>query len=452
MSTTSKPKVKKTRYKKGRLAPPSGVVYEVSELPNGVRIATAEMPHMASASLGLWATVGSRHELAAEHGAAHFIEHLLFKGTATRSASGIAREIEGIGGSLDAYTSEDHTCYYTKGPADMFDPMVDVLADMYRNPTLIPADIDNERSVIKEEIAMVRDQPSQYLDDILSAAAWGDSHPLGRPIAGTVESLDRLDGAGLGSFFDRAYIGRQTVVTAAGNITHQQALAEIAPRLGAMPAGQPMMAQSPHPQTGEGGFGLATMETEQVHFSIAFHAFSRHEDGRYPQKLLSVLLGENMSSLLFQKLREEEAVCYSIQSDITMFDDAGLFHIYCALDPEHLGYALQIIAQTLDELRREAPAEDKLDEAKGYVVGQSRIALENTGAQMTWLGESIMAYGRLVDPLDSQARIKAVGREDIQRVANTLFDPARLVVAAVGPDGVEKTLRQWQKDFCGRNK
>lgn len=449
MSKTSKPSIKKTSYKKGRATPPSGVVYEVSELPNGVRIATAEMPHMASASLGLWATVGSRHELATEHGAAHFIEHLLFKGTPSRSASGIAREIEGIGGSLDAYTSEDHTCYYSKGPADMFDPMVDVLTDMYRNPTLKAADIDNERSVIKEEIAMVRDQPSQYLDDILSAAAWGDSHPLGRSIAGTVESLDQLNRGGLEFFFKRAYIGRQTLVTAAGNITHQQVLAEIEPRMEKMPAGKPVPVRSPHPQTDEGRFGLATMETEQVHFSIAFHAFNRHEDERYPQKLLCVLLGENMSSLLFQKLREEEAVCYSIQSDITMFDDAGLLQIYCALDPEHLGRALQIIAQTLDELRCEAPAEDKLEEAKGYVVGQSRIALENTGAQMTWLGESIMAYGRLVDPLDSQVRIKAVRPEDIQRVAKTLFDPARLVVAAVGPDGVEEILRQWQKDFCG---
>lgn len=452
MSKTSKPTVEKTRYKKGRSAPSSGVVYEVSELPNGVRIATAEMPHMASASLGLWATVGSRHELAAEHGAAHFIEHLLFKGTPTRSASEIAREIEGIGGSLDAYTSEDHTCYYTKGPADMFDPMVDVLADMYRNSILRPADIDNERSVIKEEIAMVRDQPSQYLDDILSAAAWGENHPLGRSIAGTVESLDQLDRASLGSFFKRAYIGPQTVVTAGGNLTHQQVLAKIAPRLGELPVGQSSPVSSLQPQTGEGGFGLATMETEQVHFSIAFHAFNRHQDERYAQKLLCVLLGENMSSLLFQKLREEEAVCYSIQSDIMMFDDAGLFHIYCALDPEHLSHALQIIAQTLDELRREAPAEAKLEEAKGYVVGQSRIALENTGAQMTWLGESIMAYGRLVDPLDSQARIKAVSPKDILRVANTLFDPARLVVAAVGPDGVEAPLRQWQEDYCEQNK
>jgi predicted Zn-dependent peptidase len=452
MSKTSKSTGGKTRYKKGRSTSPSGVVYEVSELPNGIRIATAEMPHMASASLGLWATVGSRHELAAEHGAAHFIEHLLFKGTPARSASEIAREIEGIGGNLDAYTSEDHTCYYTKGPAEMFDPMVDVLADMYRNPTLRTADIDNERSVIKEEIAMVRDQPSQYLDDILSAAAWGDSHPLGRSIAGTIESLDRLDRASLGSFFKRAYIGRQTVVTAAGNITHQQALAEIAPRLGAIRAGQPLPVQSPHSPPGGGGFGLATMETEQVHFSIAFHAFNRHEDERYIQKLLCVLLGENMSSLLFQKLREEEAVCYSIQSDIMMFDDAGLLHIYCALDPEHLSRALQIIAQTLDELRRNAPSEGKLEEAKGYVVGQSRIALENTGAQMTWLGESIMSYGRLVDPLDSQTRIKAVSSKDIQRVANTLFEPGRLVVAAVGPEGVEAPLRQWQRDFCKQNK
>ncbi len=452
MSTVLKPSIEKAGYPRGLPSPVSGVVYELSELANGVRVATAEMPHMASVSLGLWAAVGSRHETDAEHGAAHFIEHLLFKGTPARSASAIAREIEGIGGSLDAYTSEDHTCYYSKGPADMFGPMADVLVDMYQHPSLKPADIDNERSVINEEIAMVHDQPSQYLDDILSAAAWGGNHPLGRSIAGTVESLARLDRTRLQSFFNRTYTGHQTVVTAAGAITHQQVLEEIGPRLEAMPAGQPLPIQGPRLQTGDKGFGLATMDTEQVHFSVAFLAHDRHREERYTQKLLCVLLGENMSSLLFQKLREEEAVCYCIQSDVTLLEDAGLLHIYCALDPEHLARALQIFTRILDELKRKPPSQAKLEEAKGYVVGQSRIALENTGAQMTWLGESIMAYGRLIDPLDSQLRIQAVGPEDIQRMANTLFDPQRLVVAAVGPDGVEVPLRQWQRDFSSENK
>lgn len=430
-----------------RLTISSGVTYEVSELPNGVRIATAEMPHMASASLGFWSTVGSRHETAANHGVAHFVEHLLFKGTTSRSASAIAREIEGVGGSLDAYTSEDHTCYYTRGPADLFESMADVLADMYQHPLLKTADINNERAVIKEEIAMVYDQPSQYLDDLLSAAAWGSENPLGRSITGTVDSLERLGCTELKRFFDEGYVGCQTIVTAAGNITHGQMLDVIGARLETLPLGQLWPVEKPERQGPGGSLCVATRETEQIHFSIAFHSFDRHDDRRYALKLLSILLGENMSSLLFQKLREEEAVCYSIQSDVMSYHDAGLFHIYCALDPEHLPRALEVISDTLNDLRQGVTDESSLREAKAYAIGQSRIALENTSSQMTWVGESIMGYGKLIDPADSQARIEAVSCEDIRQVADELFDASGLVVAAVGSKGIESILEAWRDDF-----
>ena len=362
-------------------------------------------------------------------------------------AEEIAREIEGVGGSIDAYTSEDHTCYYTRGPADLFEPMADVLADMYQHPALKAADIDNERGVIKEEIAMVYDQPSQYLDDLLSAAAWGGNNPLGRSITGTVESLEGLGHAELKSFFDRGYVGCQTIVTAAGDITHEQTLATIGPRMEKLSAGKSMSLDKPKSRTTELNYCVATRETEQIHFSIAFHAFDRHDDKRFAQKLLSVLLGENMSSLLFQKLREEEAVCYSIQSEVMTYEDAGLFYIYCALDPEHLARALEVITNTLNDLRKQAPEERFLKEAKAYAIGQSRIALENTSSQMTWVGESIMSYGRLINPVDSQARIEAVNCEDIYSVAQELFDPRRLVIAAVGPEGIEPILEAWRDGY-----
>ncbi len=435
-----------------RLQISANVVYQISELPNGLRIATAEMPHMASASLGFWAAVGSRHESASEHGAAHFVEHLLFKGTQTRSASAIAREVEGAGGSLDAYTSEDHTCYYARGPAELFESMADVIADMYQHPALKPADIDNERSVIKEEIAMVFDQPSQYLDDLLSAAAWGEQNPLGRPITGTTKSISALGQSELKHFFDRHYVGCQSIIAAAGNITHQQTLDAVASRMANLPAGTLPVLEKPCLQKSSAAFSVATRETEQIHFSIAFHAFDRKDDHRYSQKLLSVLLGENMSSLLFQKLREEEAVCYSIQSDVTTFEDAGMFHIYCALDPQHLTRALEVITCTLNDLRHKLADAQMLAEAKSYAIGQSQIALESTSSQMTWLGESIMAYGKLIDPAKSQQRLEAVNLEQIRHVANELFTPERLIIAAVGPQGIESTLAKWQKEYSAVNK
>ncbi|MCF6312111.1 MAG: insulinase family protein [Verrucomicrobiales bacterium] len=437
---------------KQRLELSESVTYELSELPNGVQIATAEMPHMASASLGFWASVGSRHERPAEHGAAHFIEHLLFKGTHSRSASAIAREIEGVGASIDAYTSEDHTCYYTRGPAELFEPMADVLADMFQHPCLKTADIDNERGVIKEEISMVYDQPSQYLDDLLSGAAWGEHNPLGRPITGTLASLDTLRQAELQDFFKRSYVGSQCVVTAAGNITHQQTLDAIASRLEKLPAGKVAALAQPALQTGKSAFCVAKRDTEQVHFSIAFHAYDRHDDRRYAQKLLSILLGENMSSLLFQKLREEEAVCYSIQTDVMTFKDAGLFNIYCALDPEHLERALAVIKQTLKQLRQQACDECCLQESKSYAIGQSRVALESTSSQMTWLGEGLMAYERLVDPTISQQRLQAVSGEQVQQLASELFQAQRLVIAAVGPKGTKPILAKWRAEFDDKNK
>lgn len=437
---------------KQRLELSASVTYELSELPNGVRIATAEMPHMASASLGFWTAIGSRHESSAEHGAAHFIEHLLFKGTHSRSASAIAREIEGVGASIDAYTSEDHTCYYTRGPAELFEPMADVLADMFQHSCLRPTDIDNERGVIKEEIAMVYDQPSQYLDDLLSGAAWGEHMPLGRSITGTTESLDTLQQAELQSFFQRNYVGSQCIVTAAGNISHQQTLDAIASRLEKMPAGKTKALDRPTQQTGENAFCVAKRDTEQAHFSIAFHAYDRHDDRRYAQKLLSILLGENMSSLLFQKLREEEAVCYSIQTDVMTFEDAGLFHIYCALDPEHLERALAVIKQTLKQLRLQTCDECCLQEAKSYAIGQSRVALESTSSQMTWLGEGLMAYGRLIDPAISQQRLQAVSGDEVQQLAIELFQPQRLVIAAVGSKGTEPILTKWRAEFDDENK
>lgn len=435
-----------------RLQISSSVVYQISELPNGLQIATAEMPHMASVSLGFWAAIGSRHETAIEHGAAHFVEHLLFKGTHTRSANAIAREIEGAGGSLDAYTSEDHTCYYTRGPAELFESMVDVLADMYQHPALKPADIENERLVIKEEIAMVFDQPSQYLDDLLSAAAWGEQNPLGRPITGTTKSISALGPNELKHFFDHHYVGCQSIVAAAGNITHQQNLTAVASRMTNLPTGVLPILEKPHLQKSPAAFSVATRETEQIHFSIAFHAFDRRDDRRYAQKLLSVLLGENMSSLLFQKLREEEAVCYSIQTDVTTFEDAGLFHIYCALDPEHLARALEVITHTLNDLRQHPADARMLAEAKSYAIGQSRIALESTSSQMTWLGETIMAHGKLIDPEKSQHRLEAVNLEQIRQVASELFTPDRLIIAAVGPNGVESTLAKWQAEYKAANK
>ena len=418
---------------------------QLSTLSSGVRVATTEMPHMESVAIGFWSSVGSRHEPEEWAGVAHFIEHLLFKGTPDRTAEEISRQIESLGASIDAFTTEDHTAYQVKGPADRLEPLLDVLCDFFQHPVFAPADLENERSVILEEIAMVRDQPGQWLEDLTSAAAWPD-HPLGRPITGTSESLKRLDGETVRSFFRAAYLADRSLVTVAGRVSHEEVLALLEERMVDLPSEQPLPdLGSPKPAN---GLGFGTREDlEQAHLAIGFHGCGRHDEDRYAQKLLNVMLGENMSSRLFQELREREALCYEIQSDLMTFEDVGLLHVYVALDPAEMGRALGILRKILRDFAEEPPTEAELEEAKSYLIGQSRIALENTSAQMMWAGECLLSFDRIIDPESVHQRLAKVAPEEIQALAEQLFRRERLVVAAVGPSAIRSDLEAWQEGF-----
>ncbi len=413
--------------------------------PSGARVATTEMPHMQSVAIGFWTSTGSRQETPALNGMAHFVEHLLFKGTAGRSAEDISRQVERLGGSIDAFTTEDHTAYHVKGPADQLEPLLAVLADLYQHPRFDAADLENERSVIHEEIAMVRDQPSQALEDLISAAAWPD-HPLGRPITGTAESLDGLDRDAMEMFYRSAYTGAQTVITVAGRVTHEQVLGHLEGLLAHLAPGAAMpIVAAPQPTP---GFAFAARENiEQAHVAVGFHACGRHHPERYAQKLLNVLLGENMSSRLFQELREREGLCYEIQSDLMSFEDTGLLHVYVALDPAEVPRALAVLRRVLGEFASRAPSARDLDEAKSYVIGQSRIALENTSTQMMWAGDCLLSFDHLIDAETVHERLAAVSPEEVRALAGRLFCADQLVTAAVGPPKMESGLRDWHGDF-----
>ena len=418
---------------------------QTTRLPNQVTLAATPMPHMHSVAIGLWTGLGSRHESAHTSGAAHFIEHLLFKGTPSRDAATIAREIERIGGSVNAFTSEDHTCYYVSGPAERTEDLCDVLCDMYSHPLMQADDVDLERDVIKEEIAMVRDQPSQWLEDLLSEAAWGIDHPLGRTITGTSETLDAIHRDTLLAVHGAGYVGSQTVATVAGRIESDKAFDILSTRLADLPPGQTtVMAPAPGPGAPS---RIEIDDIEQAHLAIGFHAAGRHDESRYALKLLNVILGENMSSLLFQKLREQEAVCYSVQSDVMTFDDTGLLHIYAAVDPKNLDRTLAVTTATLADLIATNIDEATVEDAKTYVIGQSRIALESTSSQMMWAGESLLSYDKVRDPEVSHERIAAVTADEMRTLAATLFRPENLVLAAVTPKECVRPLETWHEKF-----
>ncbi|MCB1236654.1 MAG: insulinase family protein [Verrucomicrobiae bacterium] len=416
-----------------------------TRLGNGVRVATVEMPHMQSAAVGFWTGTGSRHERDEENGVAHFIEHLLFKGTARRSAETISREIERLGATLDAFTSEEQTCYHARGPAEKLEPMLETIADFFQHPRFDPGDIDNERGVIREEIAMGRDLPAQQLEDLTSAAAWPD-HPLGRPITGTPESLRRLDESVVRRFHRAAYQGSQTVVSVAGRVTHDAVVRLIEREFAAFPAGAPMVAE-PAPSPRPGFAFEAREDVEQVHLDIGFHGCHRHDPERYAEKLLNVLLGENMSSRLFQELREREGICYEVQSDTMTFDDAGFLHLYVALAPENLPATLASVGRILGDFRERPPAGAELEEAKAYLIGQSRVALENTVSEMMWAGETLLAHDEVLDPEIVHARIEAVTPPAVRAIAGRLFRPDNLVVSAVGSKKCRPVLEDWRAVF-----
>ena len=416
--------------------------YELTTLPNGCRIASVDMPHMRSVSLGLWAGVGGRHETAAMCGISHFIEHLLFKGTRQRSAKEITEQVEGVGGYVNAFTTEDHTCYYAKAAAHHFERLCDVLGDMYLHSVFAPVEIEKEREVIREEILMYRDNPAQHAQEILTQTMW-PKHALGRPLTGTVESIADFGRTQLRDFQRQHYNGRTTIAAIAGPVRHERAVEILAPILRKLPAGRtPRFARARHTE-GAARVSLVTQDTEQTHLAMGFHAFGRRDERRFALKLLSVILGENMSSRLFQKLREERGYCYSVQTSTVTLEDAGAFSLYAGLDPKNLKRAVALILHELAAICRKKPGREELRKAQDYTIGQTLMGLESTTNQMMWIGEGLLGYGHILDPGEIERRILAVTPEEVQHCACHCLNRARLGVAVVGPMQEAAKIEAW---------
>jgi len=418
-------------------------MYRLTTLPNGVRIATASLPHMRSVAVGLWAAVGGRHEPAKQGGIAHFIEHLLFKGTARRSAKAITEDVEGLGGYLNAFTTEDHTCYYAKAGAQHLHALCDVLTDMYLESSFPKVEIERERDVIREEIMMYRDQPSQHAQELLTETMW-PGHPLGRPLTGTMETIARFDRKELLGFRKTNYCGRTTMVTVAGRVEHEEVVKIFAPLLSGLPRGRaPRFLRAPREAERNARVRLHSHDTEQTHVALGFHAFGRQDERRFALKILSVILGENMSSRLFQKLRERHGYCYSIQSNTVTLHDAGAISIYAGVDPAKLERAIRMIMRELEAICHRRPGRSELKKAQDYTIGQTCLGLESTTNQMMWLGESLLGYGKILDPADVERALAEVTAEQVQMCACYCLNKGHVGVAVVGPVHDADEVRGW---------
>ena len=402
----------------------------VSRLPNGLTVVTSEMPHMASVSLGIWVGVGGRFEPSKLSGVSHFIEHLLFKGTRRRTAKQISQDVEGIGGYLNAFTSEEFTCFYSKARHDRIEELLDVLTDMFLESTFQPVEIGKERKVIKDELAMYLDQPHHHVQELLNETLWPE-HPLGRSITGSVQTLDRMTRSDLTEFRQRNYVAESTLIAAAGRLSHEKlvrAVTRIAKRFsrGSRPKFTPVTAAPAGPR-----LRLFSKETEQTHLALGLRTCSRHDPRRYALRLLNTVLGENMSSRLFQVLREDRGLAYSIGSSFALFDDTGVLIISGGVETEKLGEAIRLIAREIKRLTQHPVGSAELRRAKDYAIGQIDLGLEGTENQMMWLGEQLLSYGAIARIEQVKRKVLAVTAEEIRRGAREFLRPERASLALV---------------------
>ncbi len=405
---------------------------QASQLANGIQVVTSPLPSAQSVAMGVWVGVGGRYESANQSGASHFIEHLLFKGTQRLSAREISRSIEGRGGYCNAFTQEEMTCYYARVAYNHAWKVLDVLAEMYLYPRFDPADITKERGVIIEEIMMYRDQPEHVVYEMLGRALWQD-HALGRPLIGSLESLRRLDRQPLLDFKEKKYVPRNTVVALAGRVEHDECVARLARVMSGAPGRKPPLYASVTPAVSQQRLALRNKDIEQAQLALGLRIFGRHDKRRYALKVLNVILGENMSSRLFQVVREKHGLAYAVRSSIQLYADTGVLLINAGLDRRRQEKALRLILRELLRLKRELVSARELARAKEYVVGHLRLALESPGGHMLWIGEHLLAYQACVDPDDEIRTIMALQPEDIRSVAGAILRDRRASLALLAP-------------------
>jgi predicted Zn-dependent peptidase len=415
-------------------------VYQAHELGRS-SLVHCELMHVESVSVGLWFRTGSRYEPVELHGGAHFLEHMLFKGTRRRNALQISEAVESRGGDLNAFTSEEMTCYYCRVDANHLKLVLDVLFDMLWHSSFPAEEMSRERGVIQEEIRMYEDQPQVVVQERLNQAMWPSS-TLGRSILGSSDSVAGLSRTRLMKFWRGHYGPDSLVVSVAGRVGLEEVQSLLMPHLH---VARTAPDETPwHPvsfKTRRRPLAVAlTRPVQQCNLAVGIHGLQRKDPRRYAEKLLSVILGENMSSRLFQILREKHGLAYSINTAISHFNDTGAFYIQAGVDRENVSAALKLIAKELERIARYAPSAAELRRAKDYTIGQMKLGLESTTNRMMWMGECMIGLGHLVQPGEVIGIIESVSPEQVRQLAAHLFQPGRVTVAGVGPDLDESAM------------
>ena len=398
--------------------------------PNGLTVLTERMEHMRSVAMGVWIKSGSRCEAPEVNGISHFVEHMLFKGTQRRSAQALAREMDSIGGNLDAFTGKETICFNVKSLADHVPIALDVLADLVRNPLFPEVEIERERGVILEEIKIDEDNPDVLVHELFLSNLW-KNHPLGRSILGTKETVSRFDRAQLAGYHRERFHAGNMVLAAAGNLEHDEFLAQVEEKFGSLTAGE-VLEELGAPVTDSRIILRNKKSLEQVQICLGVPSPAISDQSRYGCQLLNTILGGGMSSRLFQTVREERGMVYSIYSDISPLRDTGTLCVFAGTSAEKSIEVVDLILAEFRRLKEEILGEEELKRAKDQLRGNILMGLESSSSRMANLARQEMYFHRFTTTDEVIERLEAVTAEQIQQIAQSLFDPERIAVTLLG--------------------
>ncbi|OFW28357.1 MAG: peptidase M16 [Acidobacteria bacterium RIFCSPLOWO2_02_FULL_65_29] len=398
-------------------------------LDNGLRILTEQMTQVRSVSIGVWLTRGSRHETADESGIAHFVEHMLFKGTKTRSAEDIAQAIDSIGGQLDAFTAKEYASYYIKVLDEHLPLAIDILSDIVRNPAFSVEDLEREKKVIVEEIKMVEDTPDDLVHELFTQGFW-ENHPLGRPILGTRETVESFNVDVLRRYFVDAYTPRNLIVSAVGNLEHARVRELVEDKFGSLvPMGEAPGEEAP---TVVPKVLIRSKELEQSHVCLGASSYPQDHDDRYASYVLNTLLGGSMSSRLFQNVREKRGLAYAVFSGLSAYRDAGSFTVYAGCSNEAVGQVIDLVVEELRGVKQAPVPAAELQRSKDHLKGSLMLSLENTASRMSHLARQEIYFDRQFGLDETLQGVERVTPSDVQRVAADVFQGGSLSATVLG--------------------